>query len=79
MVLADIDWAALSRPQHEAVFAALVNVHDDVLSRVRVGEGRDNTTLFTLASDLNTAMGAGNDDLARRELAFIGGDVHALR
>lgn len=79
MGLQDIDWAGFTRPQHQAVFAALANVHEDVVSRVQVGEGRDNMTLLTLAVDLNAAMRAGDDDLVRREQAAVGGDLSALR
>ncbi len=79
MGLKDIDWAGLSRPQHQAVFGAIANVHDEVVSRVRGEEGRDNTTLLTLAVDLNGAMRAGDDELVRRELAATGGDLNALR
>ena len=63
----NIDWASYTRPQHEAVFDVLAAVHADTISRIRVGEGIDNTPLFALATDINNAMHAGNDDLARRE------------
>lgn len=79
MALQHIDWAVLTRAEHKAVFAALVNVHDDVVSRVQVGEGRDNMTLLTLAVDINAAMRTGDDDLVRRELESARGDHNALR
>ena len=79
MALNDIDWAGFTRAQHQAVFGALANVHADVVSRVRVEEGRDNMTLLSLAVDLNAAMRAGDDDLVRRERAVAGGDLNALR
>lgn len=66
MVL-NIDWASMSRDEHGAVFDVLAAVHAHTISRVRAGEGIDNTPLFNLAADLNQAMHAGNDDLARRE------------
>lgn len=79
MALRDIDWAGFSRAQHQAAFSTLANVHEEVVSRVRVEEGRDNMTLLTLAVDLNAAMRAGDDDLVRRERALAGGDLDALR
>jgi hypothetical protein len=66
----NIDWASLSRSQHAAVFETLRTVHTDVINRVKIKDGHDNSDLFAIASDLNQAMHAGNDDLVRREHRF---------
>lgn len=66
MVL-NIDWAGMTLGEHEQVFAVLCAVHAHTISRIRIGEGIDNTPLFNLVADINKAMHAGNDDLVRRE------------
>lgn len=63
----DIDWNALTLPQHQAVLAALTQMHQEVISRVRIKDGHDNAALFAVAVEVNKAMHAGNDDLARRD------------
>ncbi len=67
MTMQDIDWAAMTRTQHEASFNMLVVFHDDMNGRLRIGEGHDNGDLFDISRDINKAMHAANDDLARRE------------
>lgn len=67
-----IDWASMTPPQHSTAFSVLATVHADVVSRIRVGEGHDNSVLFELAADINKALHAGNDDLARREHQLTG-------
>ncbi|WP_136032523.1 hypothetical protein [Microbacterium sp. PF5] len=76
-MLKDIQWSDLTRLQHQAVFDALAQVHDEVVSRVDVENGTHNATLLTLAVDLNAAMRAGDDDLVRREHAAMSGDPRA--
>lgn len=66
----DVEWGALTRPEHKAVFNVLKDMHDDVIGRVKVKDGHDNSDLFAIATDLNRVMHAGNDDLARREHRF---------
>lgn len=67
-----VDWPSLTLDQHAAAFRILRRAHEAVLARVVIAEGHDNTALFALAKDINNAMHAGNDDLARREHEMTG-------
>lgn len=73
-----IDWAALSRREHDVAFKTLAKLHEDLNSQ----SGQEPTRtpgLYAACHHITTEMHRANDDLARRETAVEAGDLSALR
>lgn len=73
-----IDWAALSRREHNVAFQTLAKLHEDLNSQ----SGQEPTRtpgLFAACHHITDEMHAANVDLERRERAVQEGDLSALR